>query len=362
MDYKRRRRDLAVSMSKEGLSGFLVTSYEGRRYLSGFTAEDLGCRESSGVLLVLEDDTYLFTDGRYELQAKSETKDIHILIYKEGVHQVLPEIVRTIGLKRIGFEASSISVERFNEIRKVLLDCEFVQKDTLITDLRSRKEPGEIDAIRRSVRALERCFEEVLNSLRTGLTEKEVEWVILESIYRYSEGPSFSPIVASGPNSALPHAAPKDRRLQEGEPIIIDMGVKIEGYCSDMTRTAFIGGPGDRFREIYSIVKEAKERAQEVIRAGMTGREADQVARKVIEAHGYGKYFTHALGHGVGLSVHEAPTLSPRNKKGLPAGSVVTVEPGIYLPGEGGVRLEDMVVVQEHGIEPLGTGKWIYDL
>ena len=176
------------------------------------------------------------------------------------------------------------------------------------------------------------------------------------------EGPSFPPIVASGPNAALPHAVPTDRVIQRGETVIIDMGARVEGYCSDMTRTIIPGGdPPEDVRRVYAAVKEAQAAAQKAIREGMTGREADKVARRVIDQAGFGKYFIHSLGHGVGLAVHEQPSLSPRARKKLRAGMVVTVEPGIYIKGLCGVRLENMGLVRPDGLELLSSGRWYYD-
>ncbi|OCC16480.1 Aminopeptidase [Dissulfuribacter thermophilus] len=361
MDYSRRRKTLSLALSKKKLGGFLATSPESRRYLSGFTAEDLGCKESSGILLVLRDEAYLFTDGRYDLQAKEETSGINIVVCKNGLHKAIAKILKHVNVKRIGFEASSINVRLFTKIKVTCKNIEFIEYDDLILTYRLQKEPEEIELIRRSVEVGELCFKKALSRLGPGMTEREASVIILENIYKYSEGPSFPPIVASGPNAALPHAIPQDRIIKENEPVIIDMGVKIEGYASDMTRTIFFGEPTDKFKEIYACVKEAKETAQKAIRAGMTGRDADHIARAKIKEHGFGNYFVHGLGHGVGLSVHEPPNLSPRYRRRLHTNSVVTVEPGIYIPGEGGVRLEDMVVIKEDGVELLGSGRWIYD-
>ena len=213
----------------------------------------------------------------------------------------------------------------------------------------------------RAVRAAEAVFEEAVEALRPGMTERELAVFILRRLYETTEGPSFPPIVLSGPNSALPHGMPSERRIEEHEPIIIDMGCRIGGYCSDMTRTVFLGEPGGRIRDAYRAVREAQVQATRAIRAGITGREADRVARKVIRDAGFGGRFTHALGHGVGLLVHEPPQLSRRGLKRLRAGSVVTVEPGIYLPGEGGVRLENMVVVEEGGARVITKDAWFYE-
>jgi len=227
--------------------------------------------------------------------------------------------------------------------------------------MRSVKDAAELEAINRAIRAAEDVFGQVHSEIRPGMTEKEIAWRILAGLFAVSEGPSFPPIVASGPNAALPHAVPTDRAVREGEPIIIDMGARVDGYCSDMTRTVFLGAPDPAMREIYRLVRTAQRAAEDALRAGITGREADRTAREIITTGGHGDRFIHALGHGVGLAVHESPRLSPRERRVLRPGMVVTVEPGIYLPGVGGVRLEDMVLIQEGGARVLSRNDWYYD-
>ncbi len=361
MDHNKRRGALATALTKKKLGAYLVTSPESRRYFSGFTAEDLDCRESSGLLLVFRNESYLFTDGRYETQARMETSGINIVVQKNGVETAVQRILRQTPVRRVGFEASSISVKLMEKIKGACEDVEFIPADDLAQHYRLQKDPEELEAIKSAVRVGEECLEYALKEIRPGMTEKEAAWKILRYIYERSDGPSFPPIVASGPNSALPHAVPSERVIEEGEPVIIDMGVKVSGYASDMTRTFFFGEPTGQIKDIYMCVKEAKEEAQKGIRAGITGKEADSIARRIIKKAGYGNYFSHSLGHGVGLSVHEAPVLSPRYRRRLHTNSVVTVEPGIYIPGKGGVRLEDMGVIKEDCLEVLGSGKWYYD-
>ena len=361
MDYEKRRSALGTALSRKKMGAYLVTSPESRRYFSGFSAEDLDCRESSGLLLILRSTSYLFTDGRYETQAQLETNGVNIVIHRGGMDKALKKIVKEAHLRRIGFESESISIKLMEKIKGACKDVQFIPADDLVHQYRIQKDQKELEAIKDAVRVGEECLNGALKEIGPGITEREAAWKILRQIYEKSDGPSFPPIVASGPNSALPHAVPGERVIEEGEPVIIDMGVKVSGYASDMTRTFFFGEPEAEFKEIYDCVKEAKEEAQKAIRAGITGREADAISRRVIKKAGFGKFFSHSLGHGVGLSVHEFPLLSPRYRRRLPTNSVVTVEPGIYIPGKGGVRLEDMGVIREDSLEVLGSGRWYYD-
>lgn len=344
-----------------GKAAFLVLSPENRRYLSGFAAEDPDLTESSGALFIFKTGQALLTDGRYETQAREQARDFEVLVYKKGLMQILPEIVARNGIKNIAYEPEYTTCERMNAMRKALPGISFAEFGGRVEVMRSIKSAEEICAIERSVHVMERVFEEIYAVMRPGMTEKEIAAKIIAGLWRYGDGPSFPPIVASGPNAALPHAQPTERILQEGEPVIIDMGAKVNGYCSDMTRTVFMGEPKPLLREIYRVTRQAQLAAQSGIMSGITAKKADGLARQVIEKAGYGRYFVHSLGHGVGLAVHERPSLSPRNLKHLRAGMVVTVEPGIYLPEEGGVRLENMAVVQERGVRILSREQWFYD-
>ena len=228
------------------------------------------------------------------------------------------------------------------------IDC--VPTTDLVERLRRIKDTEEQACLQRSVALNEQVFQKVVRQLAPGKTERQVAWEIETELRRLgAQRASFPPIVASGPNAALPHAEPSDRVLREGEPIIIDMGLVLDGYCSDMTRTVTLGPPEPLFLDRLRLVRRAQKEAIAAARAGMTGRELDQVARRVLAAAGYGAAFGHGLGHGVGLAVHEQPSVNPRARRKLPAGAVITIEPGIYLPGWGGIRLEQMVVIEENG-------------
>ena len=237
----------------------------------------------------------------------------------------------------------------------------FLPAYQVVEELRARKERREIAIISRSLGITEGVFQEVQKILRPGKTEKEIAWQVKQWIHQKGgDDQAFEPIVASGPNAALPHAEPTEREIKKGEPILFDLGSKFQGYCSDLSRTVFLGPPTDRFKEVYSLVRQAQIQAEKGIRAGMTTADADALARSVIEKAGYGKYFKHSLGHGVGLATHELPSLSPVKPTALLPGMVVTIEPGIYLPGWGGVRLENMVVIQKKGVRCLNQDKTFY--
>jgi Xaa-Pro aminopeptidase len=231
---------------------------------------------------------------------------------------------------------------------------EFVPLKDTVETLRAVKDEDEIDALRRSVALTDAAFAQFVEVVRPGMTEREAAWEI-EAAMRTGGASkvAFDLIVAAGPNGALPHARPGDHAIQPGEPVVVDIGCVVDGYCSDMTRTFCLGQPSDKYLEVWQIVLQAKEAAEAVIRAGVSGVDADAAARNVIAAAGYGDYFGHGLGHGVGLAVHEGPRASRLSEDTLEAGMSLTVEPGIYLPGEFGVRLEDLVIIGEHGIEIL---------
>jgi Xaa-Pro aminopeptidase len=359
--YLQRMKRVRAILAGRGLDALLVTCPENRRYLSGFTAEDVGISESAGALLVLRKEAILLTDGRYEVQARDEAPDWRLIIYRRGLAHALKNLMHDRSVHNLAYEPDYLSCRRFEAIKKVLPETEFVSLGGRIETMRSIKSSSEIESLKKAIAAAEKVLGGICIEIGPGMTEKEIAWRIIEGLWRHADGPSFSPIVASGPNAALPHAVPTDRPIQEGEPVLIDMGARLGGYCSDMTRTIFLGEPRSPFREIYIIVRMAQIAAQEALKAGLTGKHVDQVARDVIKDAGYGPRFVHSLGHGVGLAVHEAPTLSQRSRKKLRPGMVVTVEPGIYLPDQGGVRLENMALVEADGATILSKNDWFYE-
>ncbi len=351
---------------QQGLDSFLVAVPENRYYLSGFEAEDLLLTESSGCLLITQTAKFLLTDPRYEESAKQEAPDFQLEIYSTGIKQILPDLFSELKPERLGVEEHFLSFRRFKDVEEALLtvcpSAKVIGTEDVVEGLRITKDEMEIKKIRRSVELTEKALHAVWNTLEPGRTEKEMAWVIEKTIREGGgQAVSFPPIVATGPNAALPHAVPTDRRIGAGEAVILDLGSKLDGYCSDMTRTWVSGAPDPKLREIYKIVREAQLAAQSKIRAGVDTVEVDSAARDLIGNAGYGDNFGHGLGHGVGLAVHEKPGLRRVNPVKLEENMIITVEPGIYLPGFGGVRLENMVRVTNAGCELLTKEDLFYD-
>ncbi len=351
---------------ENALDAFLIANPENRYYLSGYEAEDLQLTESSGFLFITPSKQVLLTDPRYEEAAGNEARDYTLVVYRQGLPQVLPDLFSDTPIERLGVESNYLTYRRYREIEELLKKSRpgaaVIGLDGLAEQLRVIKEPLEIERIKASLRLTERVLADVWQGLGYGRKEKEIAWEIERRIREGGgEAVSFPPIVAAGPNAALPHAVPGERRLSEGDPVIFDLGSKLDHYCSDMTRTWIAGRPDGRLKEIYSTVREAQLAAQNHIRSGLDSVEADRTARDIIQKAGYGEFFGHGLGHGVGLAVHESPNLRKYNSTVLEENMVVTVEPGIYIPGYGGVRLENMVRVTKSGCELLNEQDLFYE-
>lgn len=330
------------------LDAMIVSRPENRRYLSGFTG-------SAGALIISREAAVLATDFRYYTQVAEEAPDFDLAQVGYQFTERLPELLADIGARRVGLESEYVTVAEFERWREAAPDVEWVPTADLVEDLRAVKSAAEIEAVRRAVAVADEAFARVVQTLQPGMTEREVAWALQMALHDLgAERPAFDIIVAAGPAGAKPHARASDAEIPAGVPIVIDMGAVVDGYCSDMTRTVVIGEPDERFREIYSLVLEAQRAAEEGIHPGMTGVEADALAREIIKAAGHEEHFGHGLGHGVGLAVHEAPRLSfTADDEPLQPGMVVTVEPGVYLPEWGGVRIEDIIVIREDGAEIL---------
>jgi Xaa-Pro aminopeptidase len=358
---------LLTQLEKKKLDGIIIFQPENRRYLSGFRPGDPQLNESSGFLIIGRGQAILGTDPRFEGEAQKQARGYYSFIYRRGLETSWPEIAgRLKNVNSLAFEGFSVTYHTYRRLKKLIRslkkETSFRPTYQIVEELRSRKEKVELAAICRSLKITEEVFAWVSKKLRPGKTEKQVAWELKEMIFKTGgEDLAFEPIVASGPNAALPHAEPSDREIRRGEPILFDFGSKWKGYCSDLSRTVFLGPPTDRFKEVYSLVRQAQLQAEKGIRAGLTSAEADTLARLVIEKGGYGKFFKHSLGHGVGLATHELPSLSPVKPVPLSAGMVVTIEPGIYLPGWGGVRLEDMVFVREKKSAVLNKDRNFYN-
>jgi Xaa-Pro aminopeptidase len=338
-----RLRKLRTSIAQKGLNGVLISQPENLRYLSGFTG--------SGWLLISERNAILAVDFLYVEQAKLESPDFEITRIKQELHDWLPGLVSDLKWHKLGFEANSIFYDNYRKLSEAIsakqVNLELAPTTGMIEHLRSIKEPEELMSIRKAVELADAVFEEAKAIIRPGITEKEIAWEIEKGLrQKGSEGVPFEIIVASGPNSALPHARSRDEAICAGDPVLIDMGARVDGYCSDLSRTLFLSNGNTIFHKIHDVVLEAQTTAIEEIKSGMEGSQADGLARRVIEQAGYGDAFGHGLGHGVGLAVHEFPRLGLNSLDSLADGMVFTVEPGIYLAGQGGVRIEDMVVLE----------------
>ena len=368
--YKKRvsavRNHLGRGSEKKSDTAWIIQP-ENRRYCSGFTAEDTQCNESSGSLLINGEHALLITDSRYTLQAEKEASDFSVSTLKTGFMDDFPKLVKEIGTKILGFEGESVSWKRHSELTEKLAalspPISLEPMDSVIEDMREIKAETEIKAIKDAALMISRILDELFSLLKPGMTELEAAWEI-ERLAKEAgaDGLSFPPIVASGPNGALPHAEPSSRKLRQGEPVIVDAGVRLDGYCSDITRTVFLGHPDREFADIYRTVRNAQLAALRSVKPHMRSVDLDSVARNFIKEAGYGDYFGHGLGHGVGLATHEGPRVGPRNPVTLKPGNVITIEPGIYIPGKGGVRLEEMVWITETGSKILTECNHFYDL
>ena len=330
------------------LDALLISAPENRRYLSGFTG-------SAGYLFITPERAVLVTDSRYTEQATNQAPDFQVIQVRGGWDWLLEQMKET-GVKRVGFESRNMTVATYDSLISAIKDDSALNQVSMIATAdipeegRVFKDQRELAMLQRAINASDAAMEAVCPTITAGMTEREVAWRMEMAMRDFgADGISFDTIVASGPNGAMAHHRPSDRVIQEGEPIVIDMGAIVEGYCSDITRTVVVGEPDETFNKIYDIVLGAQLTAINMVKPGMTGEDCDGLSRAVIAEAGYGDNFGHSLGHGVGLAVHENPRVSPRSPDKLEPNMVFTVEPGIYLTGWGGIRIEDIVVLGDDG-------------
>ena len=341
-----RARRLQSLMAQHEVDAFVSSSATNRRYLTGFTG-------SAGTVVIGREAAFLLVDFRYVEQAKAQAPGLEIVHY-DDLYKRLGEVLSKLKAQRVAFEAQHVTVAAKNKMEEKLPDVSWVPVESWVENLRAVKEPDELAAIEAAVALADRAFEYIIPRLK-GRTEKEVAFDL--EFFMRKEGASklaFDIIVASGENGALPHARPTDRVISTGDLVTLDFGCVVDGYCSDMTRTVAVGKSDGRQREIYQLVLEAQQTGVKAVQPGKAGKEVDAAAREVIAGAGYGEQFGHGLGHGVGLEVHERPpVLSKLGEELLQEGMVTSVEPGIYIPGWGGVRIEDLVVVTSQGCRVL---------
>jgi Xaa-Pro aminopeptidase len=335
---------LRKEFAEKQIDAMLISQGYNIRYLSGFTSSEC-------VLIITVNTALLVTDSRYWEQVLRQAPDFELVKLTETTTAALAAAVASRGIKRLGFESHNLTVKTYNEYQQALAaTIEWVPTTNLVEDLRMIKEAGEVSLIKEAVRIADEAMLHVMGWLKPGLSEIEIAWEIESYIRTHgAEALSFSPITAIGENGAMVHAIPSQRKLQFGEMLVIDIGAQYEGYCSDITRSFCLGSASEKYLQVWNLVLLAQQAAETAIHAGMTGCEADALARKVIADAGYEDKFGHGLGHGVGLEIHESLRLSRLAKEVLPAMSVVTIEPGIYETGWGGVRIEDTVLLSETG-------------
>ena len=341
-----RAERLAKLVTEKELDQLFVSDLVNVRYLTGFSG-------TNGACLVSPDERIFFTDFRYTERAKSEVGSEWER--PDAERELIPQIVARMK-GRVGFEDAKLSVRQLARLEAAAGDdVEFVPAGDLVEQLRAIKEPEEIERIAAAATLSDEVYGWALERGLAGHTERDIARAVENRIRELGGEPSFPPIVATAEDGALPHAEPGDRQVGSGELVVFDMGSVLDHYCSDCTRTFAVGEPGDEVREVYELVRRSQQAALEAVRPAASGKEVDAVAREMITEAGYGDRFGHGLGHGVGLEVHEGPRLSTTSEDDLFEGNVVTVEPGVYLPGEFGVRIEDLVTVTAEGYRNLSS-------
>ena len=337
---------IAAQLESNDLDAMLLTGEANRFYASGFHSSG-----TDGVALVTRKKAYYFTDSRYTEAAERYVQgaELREIGRGRGYAALIEEVVTEQCIRRMGFEDAYMTVQEYERYHKAL-SCDLVPATELLWKLRMVKDDEELEAMIAAQRIAERALEEILEEIRPGVTEKEIAARLQYLMLHYGGSDmSFDPIVVSGANGSLPHGVPSEKKIQQGEFVTMDFGCIYHGYCSDMTRTVAVGFATEEMHRVYHTVLTAQLAGINAARAGVTGREVDGAARAVIDAAGYGAYFGHSFGHGVGVEIHEAPNASPGNEKPLPAGAVISAEPGIYLPGKMGVRIEDVILLTEKG-------------
>ncbi|WP_280768401.1 Xaa-Pro peptidase family protein [Salipaludibacillus daqingensis] len=333
---------LREQFKKNEIDGILITSNYNRRYLTGFTG-------TAGVALLSNKEAKFITDFRYVEQAESQIEGFQIVEHKGPIHDEVAKQVKEMGIQRLGFEQDHVTYKQFDTYKKSL-NASFIPVSGLVEKLRLYKSPEELKVIQEAVDIADAAFTHIQSFIKPGVKEIDVSNEL--EFFMRKQGAvssSFDIIVASGYRSALPHGVASDKVIEEGELVTLDFGAYYKGYCSDITRTVAVGEPTDELKKIYNTVLEAQLKGVEGIKPGMTGKEADALTRDYISEQGYGQYFGHSTGHGMGLEVHEGPGLSHKTDQKLEPGMVVTVEPGIYVAGIGGTRIEDDIVITEDG-------------
>lgn len=348
MDYEGRIARARSALADAGVEALLVTNLTNVRYLCGFSG-------TNGQLLVTATDATFFTDPRYRARAGDLVQGAGVEVYESNLHESLGPRLASSGLGKVGIEAATMTVATRDHLASKLDGVELTATKNVVEQLRRRKDAEELSLLREAVRIGDEAFTWVLERLGPGRTEREVALELeVEMRRRGADAAAFEPIVGSGPLSAHIHHTPSDRELAAGDLVLLDFGARWQGYCSDLTRTVVLGSASDHHKDVYAVVLAAQAAGVDAVAPDRSGVECDAAARRVIDEAGYGETFGHGLGHGVGLDIHEAPRLHKTSEDTLVAADVVTIEPGIYETGSGGIRIEDCVLVTEDGSEVLG--------
>ena len=342
-----RLEQLRQALRQSDLDAVLITRPENQRYLSGFTGGE-------AALLITQQQALLLTDFRYYDQVAEEAPLFELVEVESKIGLVLKELVKKHGVRKLGFESAHLPFAEYQAWKQATRGTKWVAATSIAEDIRAIKDKQELATMRKAIAIADEACEHIRSFIQPGMTEKQVAWELEMYMRNHgAEGVAFPFIVGAGPNGAKPHAVPLDRPIREGELIVLDMGARVDGYNSDLTRTICLGKPDGKAQEIYDIVLRAQRAAEKGAKPGMKGKEIDAIARKVIADAGYAAAFGHGLGHGVGLAVHEKPGGGARSEDVMQPGMVCTIEPGIYLSGWGGVRIEDMVLFTERGAQVL---------
>ena len=345
-------KQIRAELEKRGLDAIMLTCESSRFYASDFRT----MADEDGLAIVTLKRNYYITDSRYTEAAQAALEDCDLIIRENAASYVdhIKKIIAADGIKVFGFEDKTMTVSTYNEYTSGMPECTFTPASEVLSKLRESKDADEIDRMVKAQRIAEKALAQLLTELKVGQTEKEIaarlQYLMLAG---GAERMSFDPIIASGENSSMPHAVPTDRKLQPGDFLTIDFGCIYHGYCSDTTRTVAIGYATEEMKQVYNIVLEAQLAGIKAAKAGVIGRDVHMAGHDVISAAGYGEYFGHGFGHSLGIEIHEAPNFNKRNDKPMPAGAVVSAEPGIYLPGKFGVRIEDVIILKADGCDDI---------
>ncbi len=345
--YKKRIESVKNILIKNNLDGIYVSNLTNIRYLTGFTG-------SAALLLIVNDECYFLTDGRYTEQSKTQVKNCKIFIVSNSYLEIIKKSDLIPKKSKIGFETLHITYNSFLHLSNVLSHVDFFPLENIIEEIAAIKDKFEIENLKHAIEITDKVFDDIIPELKVGAVEKQIAAKISYLFKMYgADGDSYDPIIASGRLGALPHAQPSDKSFEDGDFVVMDFGALYNGYHADMTRTVLIGSSTDQHKEIYEVVLSSQMAGIAAAKAGITGQKLDQVCRDVISNAGYGKRFIHSTGHGIGLEVHTLPRISAFNTKPLLKNNVITIEPGIYIEGWGGVRIEDDCLINESSCTPL---------